>query len=105
MDKVKRILVLEKGEEVFLFGYQPGQEGRVLEALIAQAKDPRTDFDWFDVAMLELKLKEVPQGVPQSQPQTPAPPTEPVMHDRFKLPCDKPLWFMRGLFGPDGERH
>ena len=105
MDNVKRILVLEKGEEVFLFGYQPGQESRVLEALIAQAKDPRTDFDWFDVAVLELKLQEVPHGAPQKSPQAPAQQTEPVMFERFKLPCDKPLWFMRGLFGPDGDRH
>ncbi|UCD51839.1 MAG: hypothetical protein JSW27_04230 [Phycisphaerales bacterium] len=101
MDNVKRLLVLEKGAELFVFGYRPGQEARVLETLIAQAKDPRTDFDWFDVAVLELKLKDVSQSLPQA----PAPPTEPVIFDRFQLPCDKPLWFMRGLFGPDGDRH
>lgn len=105
MDNVRRLLILEKGMELFVFGYRPGQEARVLETLIAQAKDPRTDFDWFDVAMLELKLKEVPQGVPQNQPQTPEQQSEPVMFNRFQLPCDKPLWFMRGLFGPDGDRH
>jgi len=104
MNNVKRILVLEKGAELFIFGYQPGQESRVLEALIAQAKDPRTDFDWFDVAVLELKLKEVPQGAPQNLPQTLAQQTKPITCNRFKLPCEGPLWFMRGLFGPDGDR-
>ena len=105
MDNVKRLLVLEKGAEVFVFGYEPGQEGRVLEALIAQAKDPRTDFDWFDVALLELKLKEVPHPTGPNHLESDAKQAKPVMLNRFQRPCDGPLWFMRGLFGPDGDRH
>jgi hypothetical protein len=29
-----------------------------LEALIEQAKDKRTDFDWFDAAVLSFKLTQ-----------------------------------------------
>ena len=59
MQNVRRHLILYKGDELFIYGYDPGQETRVLETLIAQAKDERTDLDWFDVGVLEQKLKEV----------------------------------------------
>jgi hypothetical protein len=105
MDNVKRhLIVLEKGEELFVFGYEPGQEDRVLDALIEQAKDERTDLNWFDVAMLELKLTETAHESPQNPLQPHAEQQRPAMPDRFQLPCDGPLWFMRGLFGPDGKR-
>ena len=105
MDNVKRhLIVLEKGEELFVFGYEPGQEDRVLDALIEQAKDERTDLNWFDVAMLELKLMETAQASQQNSLPAHAEQQQPAMPDRFQLPCDKPLWFMRGLFGPDGRR-
>ena len=105
MDNVKRLLVLEKGAELFVFGYKPGQEGRVLEALIEQAKDERTGLDWFDVAVLELKLEEAAGEFRQSPLQPHAEQKKPGMPNRFQLPADGPLWFMRDQFGPDGNRH
>jgi len=54
----KRQLVLNKGKEKFIFRYENGQEDKLLDALIEQAKDKRTDFDWFDAAVLSFKLTQ-----------------------------------------------
>ena len=105
MNDVRRLLVLEKRQEVFVFAYKPGQESRVLDVLIEQAKDPRTDFDWFDVAALELKLKEAPDPSEPDPPPAQPKSQKPAMPNRFQQTDDGPLWFMRGLFGPDGRRH
>ena len=35
-----------------------GCEDKLLDALIEQAKDKRTDFDWFDAAVLSFKLTQ-----------------------------------------------
>jgi len=58
MKKIKRQLVLKKGIEKFIFRYDNGCEDELLDALIAQAKDKRTDFDWFDAAVLSFKLTQ-----------------------------------------------
>jgi len=58
MQKPKRQLVLNKGREKFIFRYEPGHEDELLDALIEQAKDRRTDFDWFDAAVLSFKLTQ-----------------------------------------------
>ncbi len=58
MKKTKRQLVLNKGTEKFIFRYESGQEDKLLDALIDQAKDKRTDFDWFDAAVLSFKLAQ-----------------------------------------------
>jgi hypothetical protein len=58
MKKVKRQLVLNKGSEKFIFRYESGSEDRLLEALVEQAKDKRTNFDWFDAAVLSFKLTQ-----------------------------------------------
>ena len=58
MKKMKRQLVLNKGAEKFIFRYDNGCEDELLDALIAQAKDKRTDFDWFDAAVLSFKLTQ-----------------------------------------------
>ena len=55
---MKRQLVLNKGVEKFIFRYDSGQEDELLDALIEQAKDKRTDFDWFDAAVLSFKLTQ-----------------------------------------------
>ena len=104
MQNVRRHLILYKGDELFIYGYDPGQERCVLETLIAQAKDERTDLDWFDLAVLEQKLEESVHGTDQG-PDPDGGPASPQMHNRFEQPDDGPLWFMRGLFGPDGDRH
>jgi hypothetical protein len=56
--KTKRQLVLNKGPEKFIFRYESGSEDELLDALIEQAKDSRTDFDWFDAAVLSFKLTQ-----------------------------------------------
>jgi hypothetical protein len=56
--KAKRQLVLNKGAEKFIFRYERGREDALLDALVEQVKDKRTDFDWFDAAVLSFKLTQ-----------------------------------------------
>jgi len=56
--RTKQQLVLNKGTEKFIFRYENGQEDKLLDALIEQAKDRRTNFDWFDAAVLSFKLTQ-----------------------------------------------
>ena len=58
MKRMKRQLVLNKGEEKFIFRYENGREDELLDVLIEQAKDKSTDFDWFDAAVLSFKLTQ-----------------------------------------------
>ena len=58
MRKKERQLVLNKGKEKFIFRYEAGSEDELLDALIAQAKDNCTSFDWFDAAVLSFKLTQ-----------------------------------------------
>ncbi len=58
MKKKKQQLVLNKGTEKFIFRYDGGCEDKLLDALIEQAKDKRTNFDWFDAAVLSYKLTQ-----------------------------------------------
>ncbi|UCG55629.1 MAG: hypothetical protein JSU70_12260 [Phycisphaerales bacterium] len=58
MNKTQRQLVLNKGTEKFIFRYETGAEDELLDALIKLAKDKRTDFDWFDAAVLSFKLTQ-----------------------------------------------
>jgi len=58
MKRIKRQLILNKGEEKYIFRYQNGMEDDLLDVLIEQAKDKRTDFDWFDAAVLSFKLTQ-----------------------------------------------
>ena len=58
MKKSKRQLILNKGTEKFIFRYDSGCEDELLDALIEQARDRRTDFDWFDAAVLSFKLTQ-----------------------------------------------
>jgi hypothetical protein len=58
MEIIKRQFVLNKGSEKYIFRYEPGQEGLLLDALVASANDTRTSFDWFDAAVLSFKLTQ-----------------------------------------------
>jgi len=58
MKNITRQLVLNKGDEKFIFRYDCGCEDDLLDALIEQAKDDRTEFDWFDAAVLSFKLTQ-----------------------------------------------
>ena len=51
-------LVLSKGDEKYVFRYESGSEDLLLDALVVQAKDNRTNFDWFDAAVLSFKLTQ-----------------------------------------------
>ncbi len=51
-------MVLNKGAEKFIFRYDSGCEDKLLDTLIEQARDKRTDFDWFDAAVLSFKLAQ-----------------------------------------------
>ncbi len=57
-DMTKKELVLNKGSEQYLFRYEPGDEARLLDALVVCANDPKTNFDWFDAAVLSFKLSQ-----------------------------------------------
>lgn len=50
-------LTLNKGGEIFIFRYEQGREDEILDALIKQAEDEKTSFDWIDAAVLVLSFK------------------------------------------------
>jgi hypothetical protein len=58
MDKGKKQLVLNKGSEKYIFRYEDGCEPELLDSLVEQADDERTEFDWFDAAVLSFKLTQ-----------------------------------------------
>ena len=58
MDHNKKQLILNKGSEKFVFRYQEGNEGQLLDALVASATNSQTSFDWFDAAVLSFKLTQ-----------------------------------------------
>lgn len=49
---------MNKGTEKYIFRYDDGMEDRLLDAMVEQARDKRTDFDWFDAAVLSFKLTQ-----------------------------------------------
>jgi len=61
-EKKNRQLVLNKAGEKFIFRYEQGRENELLDALIEQAKDKRTSFDWFDAAVLSFKVTQTLLG-------------------------------------------
>ena len=58
MEDIKKQLVLNKGSEKYIFRYEKGNEGQLLDALVATASDNKIDFDWFDAAVLSFKLTQ-----------------------------------------------
>ena len=58
MDAMKKQLVLNKGGQKYIFRYDSGSEGELLDCLVNQAGDGKTDFDWFDAAVLSFKLTQ-----------------------------------------------
>ena len=54
----KEQLVLNKGAEKFIFRYNGGSEGELLDALVSAATDRQTSFDWFDAAVVSFKLPQ-----------------------------------------------
>jgi hypothetical protein len=58
MKRPVRELILHKSGEVYIFRYEQGREDELLDVLIDQAKSRRTDFDWFDAAVISFKLSQ-----------------------------------------------
>ncbi|MGA2173150.1 MAG: hypothetical protein ABSG82_09130 [Sedimentisphaerales bacterium] len=58
VSRAKKQLVLKKGKQKFIFRYESGSEDKLLDVLVEQAKSGRTDFDWFDAAVLSFKLTQ-----------------------------------------------
>lgn len=56
--EAKKQVVLNKGSEKYIFRYTSGNEGQLLDALVAAATDKQTSFDWFDAAVLSFKLTQ-----------------------------------------------
>ncbi len=53
----------------FVIGYDEGDEGAVLDALIAMAGDPALTFDWFDAALISHRLgKNIVAGLKPLKP-------------------------------------
>lgn len=55
-EESQRTLTLVKGDEHYMFRYREGEESRVISALVALAGDSRSDFDWYDAAVLSYQL-------------------------------------------------
>jgi hypothetical protein len=51
-----KTLSLVKGKDHFCFRYEPGQEAKVLDALIEMVNRRDMPFDWFDAAVLSHQL-------------------------------------------------
>ena len=51
-----RLLSLVKGEERFVFRYQPGQEAEVIDTFASLASRQESEFDWFDAAVLSYQM-------------------------------------------------
>ena len=62
MNTTKKQLILNKGQEKYIFRFEAGHEGQLLDALVAAAGDPQTSFDWFDAAVLSFKLTQLLMG-------------------------------------------
>ncbi len=58
MKSIRHQLILNKGTEKFIFRYEDGREDELLDALVEQAKNKRTNFDWFDAAVVSFKLTQ-----------------------------------------------
>jgi len=58
VSRTKKQLILKKGEQKFIFRYDSGSEDKLLDVLVEQAKNGKTDFDWFDAAVLSFKLTQ-----------------------------------------------
>ena len=58
MSKIKKQIVLKKGRQKFIYRYENGSEDKLLDVLVEQAQSGRTDFDWFDAAVVSFKLTQ-----------------------------------------------
>jgi hypothetical protein len=91
MSTMKELSLL-KGEERFVFRYEPGGEENVLDAFVDLANERSSAFDWFDAAVLSFQLSKnlVEEAGQLLCPQAeiygddPLPPEMPWSHDVFE---------------------
>jgi len=58
IDDEQRQLVLVKHGHRYVFRYERGEESKVLAGLVDMARDPESELDWFDAAVLSHQLGE-----------------------------------------------
>ena len=54
--RTTRQLSLLKGEDRFVFRYEPGCEADVINRFAGLAADAENEFDWFDAAVLSYQM-------------------------------------------------
>jgi hypothetical protein len=51
-----RELVLVKNGQRYVFRYTPGEENKLLTGLADMARDPKSELNWFDAAVLSHQM-------------------------------------------------
>ena len=52
----QRILAVAKGGKKYVFSYPAGCEQQIIDEIVRQVEDGRSDLDWFDAAMLSFQI-------------------------------------------------
>lgn len=52
------VVCLRHGEDLYVFGYDDGQENAVMRRFGLMAADPNLNFSWFDAGALCRKVRE-----------------------------------------------
>lgn len=56
MSPAQRCLSMVKGQHRFVFRYAEGAEAELLASFIGLARDPESEFDFFDAAVLSFQM-------------------------------------------------
>lgn len=59
---VLRTLTLGKGPRKYVFCYHSGCEQQIIDEIVRQVEDARSDLDWFDAAMLSFQITSYTAG-------------------------------------------
>ncbi len=57
IDEQRQVVLVKHGHR-YVFRYERGEESKVLHSLVDMARDPESDLDWFDAAVLSHQLGE-----------------------------------------------
>ena len=55
LDDTRRLVLVKHGQR-YVFRYEPGREAEVLQRIVELVRDPDTDLDWFDAAVLSHQM-------------------------------------------------
>ncbi len=58
-EKTPHRVVLVKGDDLWRFEWETGQELEAVEAITEIAKSQENDFDWFDAAMVCHEMSKI----------------------------------------------